>query len=174
MKNQIFILIIIFLGLFQSIYGQDKNFQIGLRGSFVPEGSELSSSYTIILGIEGKYFFKDNSKFKYYGTTGFSKDLDGTAASITLIDLGIGVQYNLFKIKDRPFYATLNAGGLYIHEEFSVQLIERVTQSTFNKFGYTANLGVGYYIFNNINVQFNINRLNDLYTTLRLSLYYNF
>ena len=55
MKNQIFILIIIFLGLFQSIYGQDKNFQIGLRGSFVPEGSELSSSYTIILGIEGKF-----------------------------------------------------------------------------------------------------------------------
>ena len=174
MQKVKFLIIPITLSLFHSVYGQDKNWQIGIKGNFIPEGSELSNSYSTILGIEANYFFKRNTKFKYYGSTGFSTDIDGTGSSLTLINLGLGVQYNLFSFKDRPFYATLNVGGLYIHEEFSTQLIEGNIQSTFNEYGYKANLGFGYYILKNINTQLNINQLNNLGTTHGLSIYYNF
>ncbi|WP_415370847.1 hypothetical protein [Patiriisocius sp. Uisw_047] len=174
MNKQKFLIIIIFFSLIYNTYGQDRNWQIGLKGDFIPAGSELNNSYSTLVGVEANYFFKNKDKLRYYGTTGFSTDVDGSGSSITLIDLGVGVYYNLFNIKDRPFYTTLNVGGLYAHEKFSTQLIEGTIQSTFNEFGYTANLGVGYYIFKNINVQLNVNQLNNLGTTLGLSIYYNF
>lgn len=177
MDKEKILIIIVFFSLFHSTYGQDKKIQIGLDATFIPQGrgirSELANSYSILLGVKANYHLIQKEKWRYFFTAGFSINIDGQGAALTLFDLGLGAQYNFWTVKDKPFYASLSLGGLYIHETFSTTLIEGTMESTFNDFGYKANFGIGYYISQKCNVQINISQLNSQATTIGLTLFYN-
>ena len=153
---------------------QSSSFELGISGGVLLEGSELSTTYGTTLGADVHYNFKDNKQFSYFLKAGVFRDLDGIGAALTGLDLGVGAKYNLLKLRKQFVYLSLAAGGLYLNEAFSTQLIEGVTTSTHHQFGLKAKFSIGYPITKRINSQISIHQLHSKGTLAGLDIFYKF
>lgn len=115
--------------------------------------------------------FKKN-RFDFYANSGFSTDLDGDGTSLSLIDLSLGAAYEVVQIKERPLTVHLSAGGLYSIEKFATGLIEGNAVSSFNDFGFLADVGIGYTIIPALEVRAQLIQYDTRGTACGVQLFY--
>ena len=164
-----------FLGLMNSIYSQElPKFQIGIKGDFLVGDSDLNSSYDVLAGLDAKYFIKQGTKFHHFVNAGILSDVGVSEANLFGINLGIGTQYDLLKIKNKPLYLELGVGGLYTSEKFSTQLIDRTVDTTVSEVDFMANFGIGYRWSERINTQLNLTQIGSKGTSIGLGVSYSF
>lgn len=132
----------------------DKNFIVGINGgSFLAGDYDLT--YDTTIGAELQYVFSHKSKFHHFVNTGFATDLGVDGANLFAFNAGIGTRYNLLSIWQKPLSTSLNAGGLYMHERFSNQVIGNVIEVTDTNFSFFVKFGISYPIFKRFDFQLN-------------------
>lgn len=139
------LLFFFFLITIQFCYSQnqDRKFEGILHGNYFLTG-ELNSIYNTTLGAEFQYYFSKTSAFEHYFNTGFTTDIDTKGTNLFAFDLGIGTQYKLTELWNKPLFIRGSIGGLYWQEKFSTQFINTTVNSSVSEFGFKANLGIGY------------------------------
>lgn len=176
MSNSFFKIMLFFLITAQYCFSQEndnRKFQIGISGEYLLTG-ELNSIYDTSIGFKGQYFFMHKPNFHHFLNGSFTTDIGTTGANLYAFDLGIGTQYDIIKLWKKPLYLQLSAGGLYWQEKFSTQLIGRTINSSTSKFGFKANLGIGYRLSKKLSLQLNATQFSIKGTSIGLEIQYSF
>ncbi|APD06766.1 hypothetical protein UJ101_01247 [Flavobacteriaceae bacterium UJ101] len=169
------VMMICLLGFMTIVYSQEKpKFQVGLSGSYVSAG-EYMSSYDMLGGVDAKYFLKQGEKLHPFVNAGILMDVSGSSeTSLFGANLGVGAQYDLIQIKNKPLYLELGIGGIYTNEQFSTQLIDRTVDTTVSEVDFMGNLGVGYRWSKHINTQLNLTQIGSKATGIGFGISYSF
>ena len=150
-----------------------SNFQIGLNSSYFISG-DLSAVYDFTLGTEVQYFIKHNSRFHHYLNGSFTRDIGSSGANLHAFDLGIGSQFDILKLWNKPLFVQITASGLYIQENFSTQLIENTIKSSVSEYGFKLKAGIGYQFSNRWHFQLNASQFSTMGTTAGVGVFFLF
>lgn len=169
------LLLIFFLIATQFCYSQDQDqkFEGILHGNYFLTG-ELNSIYDTTLGAEFRYYFSKKSAFNHYFNGGFTTDIGTKGANLYAFDLGIGTQYKLTQLWNKPLFIHGSIGGLYWQEKFSTQFINTTINSSVSEFGFKANLGIGYRFTKRITFLIQGTQFSSKGTSLGIGISYSF
>jgi hypothetical protein len=180
-SNIVFKTIIIYLLCFTSQFSfsqenqkkKPKKYQVGIQGNFLIAGN-YNVDYGLLLGAEFQYYFAHKSKFHHFLNTGFHTDLGSEGTNLYIFNAGIGTEYEMFPVFGKPLSVYAHAGGAFIQEKFSNQVIGNVIETSDNSFVFMAELGFSYPISNRFAVQLSASQFGRDGTSAGIGIHYSF
>ena len=152
---------------------QPDSFELNLNSQYLVTGN-YEPSYDILVGSEFKYRFENLDISGLFVKAAMSGSIGSSGSKLTIYSASIGRQHTLFNVLNKNVFADYSLGLAYHSEEFSTQLIDRTAITTFTRWEYQADAGIGI----NFNDQFSsrlfINQLGSQGTAAGLDVSFKF
>jgi len=147
----------------------DPHFSIGVESQFLIAG-ELNSSFDLLVGAKGCYFFSSKKKITPFISAGLVTDFANTDARIISTDFQLGGTWGL----SQRLSLLMSLGGNYIYESHAHSLIEQDIIWDNTILGISGSLGANFRVSEFISVTLLIKQINSSLTSIGLGVHYSF
>jgi len=144
-------------------------FSIGVESQLLT-GGELNSSFDLLAGAKGYYFFSSKKKITPFISAGLATDFANTNARIVSTDFQLGANWSF----SQRFSLLMSLGGNYINESHAHSLIDQNIVWNNTTLDISGNLALNFLITKSISSTLLIKQINSNLTSIGLGVNYSF
>lgn len=135
---------------------------------------DYDASYGGLAVIDMRYQWFETGDWQHFVKAGLKQSISAEGANLTAFDIGFGSVKPLTTFFDRELSFDYSLGAIYVSEEISVQLIDRLVENNLSETTFMVTTGLNYQIYQEFDSRLYISQIGSNGTSVGLQFSYSF